>query len=530
MFFLLSLDGLKVIHILLGILYLQYFSFVFMASRYPSIKVVDYCYNPVHVVDSDKDIIVPCGKCDGCLLHKANEWSMRCGMEIEDTSYSIFGSLTYSNKYLPKLRPYVSQRFKSRNYFSWYSDNSQNIRFNSVLDVQRDDHIIIHRSYAPISVKNWDNLKYPVIPYASKRDIQLWLKLIRKDLYENGFDKYRYFKRGLFRYFIISEIGPTTLRPHFHFLIFCQSREVSEYLIARSLYQNWKMCDAYRFFPYVHYCDSGARGYVTQYLTCFSDLPNVFRENKEIRPFRLSSKSPAIGFVGFEKKEIFSSIDTGTIFYTRKVPRLESSSLLQYPKDLLSTIFPKCYQFNKMVDSRRFSIYNYLYREVRKLGFKSDVLCSRLSKTMHSQDFLATCACYRFCLDYIDSPSHYYYLLDTYYYLLDMQHLRSFYQSQQNCDFGQTPEKIFEYYPNIEVFCCDKDNFNRYRLKALISVLTPLGYNVDSLLFNEAFFSSIRRSINESRIDYFNEVNDITSNMVKMSKFNEMTGNSPSNV
>ena len=37
-----------------------------MASRYPSIKVVDYCFNPRHVVDEDKDIIVPCGKCEGC--------------------------------------------------------------------------------------------------------------------------------------------------------------------------------------------------------------------------------------------------------------------------------------------------------------------------------------------------------------------------------------------------------------------------------------------------------------------------------
>ena len=77
-----------------------------MASRYVSTPVVDYCFNPIRVFDDGKDIIVPCGKCDGCLLHKANEWSMRCGMEIEGSPATIFGSLTYSNKYYPKLYPF----------------------------------------------------------------------------------------------------------------------------------------------------------------------------------------------------------------------------------------------------------------------------------------------------------------------------------------------------------------------------------------------------------------------------------------
>ena len=74
-----------------------------MASRFPSTKVATYCFNPVHVVDNDKDLLVPCGKCDGCLLHKANEWSMRLVNEIESNTFSIFFTLTYDNYYLPKL-------------------------------------------------------------------------------------------------------------------------------------------------------------------------------------------------------------------------------------------------------------------------------------------------------------------------------------------------------------------------------------------------------------------------------------------
>ena len=206
-----------------------------MASRYPTISVVDYCYNPIHVVDEDKDIIVPCGKCDGCLLHKANEWSMRCGMEIEDTPVTIFGSLTYNNKYLPKLGRVDDVRLIkfSNTHFDgrvdliakrdsvWISDHPWNIRFNGVRDVSREDGIVIKRDYSPIAITHWDNMHFPAINYASKRDIQLWLKLLRKDLDDYGIYKdKRVQERGFFRYFIISEVGPTTLRSHFHFLIF----------------------------------------------------------------------------------------------------------------------------------------------------------------------------------------------------------------------------------------------------------------------------------------------------------------------
>ena len=48
-----------------------------MASRYPETRVLDYCMSPVRLVVDNEVIYVPCGKCDGCRLHKANEWSMR---------------------------------------------------------------------------------------------------------------------------------------------------------------------------------------------------------------------------------------------------------------------------------------------------------------------------------------------------------------------------------------------------------------------------------------------------------------------
>ena len=494
-----------------------------MASRYPETKVVDYCFHPLHVVKDDKDIIVPCGKCDGCLLHKANEWSMRCGMEIDDSVSSIFGTLTYSNKYLPKLYPICGDGGD----VVWISDHKENIRFDSVKDVCREDGIIIPYSYSPIPVEHWSNHLKPCINYGSKRDIQLWLKLLRKDLVNYGFTPDKRF--GLFRYFILCEVGPTTFRSHFHFLIFCQNREISSYLLECSLYKNWKMCDEDKFTPYCHYCDSGARGYVTQYLTCFSSLPRVYRENKEIRPFRLASKSPGIGFISQDKKKIYEDVARGIIKYTRPLRRLESSNILFYPKDFLSQLFPKCYNFSSLDDSRREYIYGFLFRAVRKCGQSYLLFSRRLSQVMHSQDYLATRACYRFCRDFVGSPEYYYYLLDSYYYRLDMEHLKSFYESQMQCDFRETPEKIFEYYSNIEVLCCS-DYVDDVIINSLCYCLEPLGFKVAELIGNKEFFLFVRLKIKDSNSNYYNEVKDIKKNMVKMSKFNEITGNAPTNV
>lgn len=511
-----------------------------MASRYPESCFVDYCFHPIRVIRDGVDVVVPCQKCDGCLLHKANQWSMRCGMEIESTPATIFGSLTYNNRYYPKLYPVVGSQFLSSQMSRfrvsrtfddcvWVSDHPDNIRYNGVKEVSREDNLIIKPKngfYNPIDISHWDNFNYPAIGYASKRDIQLWLKLLRRFLDEQiSYKSKRVLERGYFRYFIISEVGPTTFRSHYHFLIFCQSSEIAQALLSGALYQNWQMCDKDRFEPYVHLCDSGARGYVTQYLTSFSSLPVVYTENKEIRPFRLSSKAPSIGYVEQDKEKIYEDVARGIIKYSRAVPRLESTSLLCYPKDYCITLFPKCYEYSKLSVGRRADIYGFLYRAVREDGYSYYLLSARLSQSLHASDYLAMRACYRFCKEIIDSPEHYFYLLDMYYYLVDMENLRNFYLAQESIDYRQNPERIFEFYPNIEYICNKGCKFD---LRALDLCLRPLGFDISVLIGNKEFFEFVRVRISELSSNYRKEVHDIVSDMIKMSKFNEETNNSPS--
>lgn len=96
---------------------------------------------------------VPCGKCMTCLSNRRREWVFRLKEELKSSSGSYFITLTYD-----------------------------------------DDHI-------PLTEAG--------VPTVSKRDVQLFMKRLRKT-----------FSQHKLRFFLVSEYGTDTLRPHYHLLLF----------------------------------------------------------------------------------------------------------------------------------------------------------------------------------------------------------------------------------------------------------------------------------------------------------------------
>lgn len=118
------------------------------------------CITPITVFDKKTKVVnlVPCGKCYPCLLRKRHEWFFRLSRELDvSTGPCRFVTLTYTDEELP---------------------------------VNSDG-----------------------IPVVSKRDCQLFLKRLRTTCE-------RRFGGTDIRYFLISEYGPTTLRPHYHLALF----------------------------------------------------------------------------------------------------------------------------------------------------------------------------------------------------------------------------------------------------------------------------------------------------------------------
>ena len=129
------------------------------------------CLNPIQIYNRSEKIsfrgqallyTVPCGKCSECKKQKSNEYTLRSYFEYKDTitkgGFVYFDTLTYNDQYLPK------------------------------------DYGISHFRRA---------------------DIILFLKELRVYLSRAGYEV-----KDNIKYFITSEYGGITHRPHYHVLFF----------------------------------------------------------------------------------------------------------------------------------------------------------------------------------------------------------------------------------------------------------------------------------------------------------------------
>jgi len=106
------------------------------------------CLAPIYIAKND--IMAPCGRCAFCGATKRSDWALRLHYEQKLHYGSKFVTLTYAN-----------------NELTW----SKNV------------------------------------PQLNKRDVQLYLKRLRKAGHK-------------FRYFLVGEYGSQTFRPHYHIILF----------------------------------------------------------------------------------------------------------------------------------------------------------------------------------------------------------------------------------------------------------------------------------------------------------------------
>lgn len=107
-------------------------------------------------------VVVPCGQCIGCRLEYSRQWANRCMLELQYHDSAYFITLTYNDLHVPT---------------HWYPDPDTGEAFPSLSLL--------------------------------KRDLQLFFKRLRK---AHSDDHIRYYAAG--------EYGSTTLRPHYHAIVF----------------------------------------------------------------------------------------------------------------------------------------------------------------------------------------------------------------------------------------------------------------------------------------------------------------------
>lgn len=191
-------------------------------------------------IESGPTISCPCGKCEACIISNANEWRTRLQIEMDNSENAYFITLTYDDTKIPVT----------------IGTDSFGERF--------------------------------VVPSVSKRDIQLFFKRLRKNDPERKI-----------RYFLVSEYGPTTLRPHYHGIVYnlpCFSKDSTKQIVYVTKYIQKVWSNGNVKVDLVTY---GRISYVTKYMSCVTDLPEHYPP-----PFRLMSRRPGIGSSYLEKHQL----------------------------------------------------------------------------------------------------------------------------------------------------------------------------------------------------------------------------------
>lgn len=297
------------------------------------LKAADHCQHRSFITNryTGHRIAVDCGQCDYCIHKRAKKASMRVKTAGSAFKYSYFVTLTYDNEHIPLMTCEVLHSeyedalsisgdkvfgYERHSYIpvsEYQPEDSSRLRhvfFTQVQGTVPFDREI--KEYVPVK-DNWflsmdaihsfirktqavDNSVYPVaekygvdnlIPFLNYVDVQNYIKRLRKYLYQS-LGSYE-----TLHFYAVGEYGPVHFRPHYHILLFTNSKEVSE-VLRQCHDKSWKLGRSD-----FQIARGGASSYVASYVNSLSVAPLLYRSCRAFKPRQRAS----LGF--FEKGEVF---------------------------------------------------------------------------------------------------------------------------------------------------------------------------------------------------------------------------------
>lgn len=233
-----------------------------------------------------KVIAHPCGHCVECARKYQNDWMLRLDDESSQWKTAMFATLTYSNENVPYINIEGEGLDKYRYFFmKRISQLPYDKRSRYVNDLTGFyDYLFPDRIAESTSL---------MVPYADIRDIQKFIKRLRINFKRNE-------GRDLkLKYFVCSEYGPATLRPHYHMIIFTNEHE---FIISKYIKQCYGLGNVHDLHRIMSFSDRGvmdAMRYVSKYTCKPAEFENPYVVSGLIpSPRRLSSK-----FIGDHKRQ-----------------------------------------------------------------------------------------------------------------------------------------------------------------------------------------------------------------------------------
>nr|WEW54448.1 MAG: replication initiation protein [Microvirus Sku18] len=342
-------------------------------KKYPFVK----CLHPKKIRNpyTKEYIVAPCGHCKACLLRKSGRNSLLCDLESKSNRYCYFITLTYSDKFVPRMTTY---HFDDVCYC--YDKET-----GELLHIQDMDANTYYK------MLNKFHLSYD-IPVLRKKDLQGFIKRLRRRLEYNYGEKVRFFGVG--------EYGPKHFRPHYHLLLW-----------SKEPFYRSEMADlvskCWRFGRTDCQLTTGkASHYVAGYTSSFSFIPSILKDSK-VSPFCTHSQRLGSENILLLHKEMYE-------LPAKQV--VERSSVIggkykEYNlwKSCISFFYPRCRKYADITSHERYTSYTLYEKGVKIFGnwYNSSDLAKLCYDVVHNKLFPP---------GYTPSDSNFWNYLDRLYY------------------------------------------------------------------------------------------------------------------
>lgn len=300
------------------------------------------CEHPLRIKTDGRFQYVPCGKCPTCLNRRSSRIVERLEQESQCHAYVLFFTLSYDERHCPKM------------YYDY--------EFNRLFDPDRENYVDLSeiKDFKPSSRLYLARRKE--IPYADFEDIKKFFKRLR---YYIGCVLHATREEKKIRYYVVSEYGPSTYRPHYHGLLWFDS-----FILARCIYELISKSWAFGRID-TQFVTGKAESYVARYVSCTASLPKVYL-HKFLRPKSVCSQSPSVGTLEINSKEVREIFDGCLVERVLHSQRSHKSKISPLWRTFEDRLFPRITGFDKFSHCQRVTLYS-VYSIAPVEGFKNFV-------------------------------------------------------------------------------------------------------------------------------------------------------------
>lgn len=287
---------------------------------------------------------VPCRKCSACQSIRRVHLLRRAESISKMGKYGLFITLTYDGDSIPVV--FYGGRGSVNLYRGYHGDS-----FIASIPV---DHYYTSDDFRRPIERVINSKAFPTLAPCQavlfKPDLQKFMKRLRRSV-DYHFKDLNIHDKKLF-YFAVGEYGPSSLRPHYHVLLWSNNADVLHY-VQQNIFSCWPYCDSKSLI--VEPCDKSTSSYLSGYVCASSSLPFLLQERRFCQ-FHVGSKKDGFTLPYEMPLSVTAALASGITSFST-VDKSGSTKEFKLSKADFLSYFPQPTGYNSLSSRDKYSLF-----------------------------------------------------------------------------------------------------------------------------------------------------------------------------